>query len=263
MRCPHCNNRLAAHDLWCVKCGRQSPAVRNELSAMRSLKQTWQNYRGVKGGNVPYAAVAVLLGVIPTAILVWLSFSVINIQSSSEVGSFLLNLFLKAVILSLFLPFILMGFKPVAKSVDYILRVSDLRDSLAAYPRYFWFSLMNALYFMIIYVICFGLPNFGSDPILRLVFIVLVNYWMAVALPVPLLMERRKLGFLASLRLSYRHFHVVRWNLYLLALVLGLINLVAFSLLLIPLVITIPLSWFAIRDFTDLLLDFEIIRDQA
>ncbi len=32
MRCKHCNARLAAHDMWCVKCGKQSPAVITDLA---------------------------------------------------------------------------------------------------------------------------------------------------------------------------------------------------------------------------------------
>jgi hypothetical protein len=94
------------------------------------------------------------------------------------------------------------------------------------------------------------------------VWIVLINYYLALVLPVPVLMERKQLSFWAAFRVSYKYFHVVRWNIYLLALVLIVLNLVGFMLILVPLVITVPLSWYAIRDYTDLLLDFEIIRPQ-
>jgi hypothetical protein len=89
---------------------------------------------------------------------------------------------------------------------------------------------------------------------------VLVNYWIAVILPVPVLMERRDLSFWAALKLSYRHFHVVRWNMYLLVLALFILNSIAALLLIVPLVVTLPLSWFAVRDYTDLLLEYELDR---
>lgn len=265
MRCSHCNSLLAAHDLWCVNCGRQSPAVKTELSSLQSLKRTWQKFNPLKGANVPAAAFSVILGVIPIAVLivVFRSFGLLDLINIKDIGNLLLNLIIISVGISIFIPMLLIQFKPVCENNTYKVGIQDLKSALSQYPRYLVFSLISAVYFGLIYLICFGLPNFGSDPILRLVWLVLVNYFMALILPVPVLMERKKLGFWSAFRLSYKHFHVVRWNIYLLAVVLTLLNLVAFTLLLIPLVITIPLTWYAVRDYTDKLLDFEIIRVQA
>lgn len=265
MRCTHCNARLAAHDLWCVNCGRQSPAVKTELSSLASLKRTWQKYNPLKGGNVPAAAVSVILGVIPIAVLIVLfkSFGLLDLDNIRDFGNLLLNLLIISVGISIFVPMLLIPYKPVCENNGYRVGFQDVKKALSRYPRYLLFSLISAVYFVLIYLICFGLPNFGSDPILRLVWIVLVNYFMALVLPVPVLMERKSIGFWSAFRLSYKHFHIVRWNIYLLALVLTLLNMLAFTLLLIPLVITIPLTWYAVRDYTDLLLDYEIIRVQA
>jgi hypothetical protein len=53
----------------------------------------------------------------------------------------------------------------------------------------------------------------------------------------------------------------VRWQLFLLGLILVLMNFVATALVLVPLIIILPLSWFAVRDYVDLLLEYEIIRE--
>jgi hypothetical protein len=246
-----------------VNCGRQSPAVRGELSALGSLKRSWHSYKATRSANVPFAAFSVILGIVPIAALVGLIIGFGHIQLGSPILSLLLNLIVKTIAITLFLPFVLIGFDPACGNPGYAVSRSQLGTALRSYPKYLWFSLMNGLYFILIYVVCFGLPSFASDPILRLVWVVLVNYWLALVLPVPILMERKGIGFLSALRLSYRHFHVVRWNLYLLALVLTLFNLIAFALALIPLVVSLPFAWFAVRDYTDLLLGFEIIRDQA
>lgn len=257
MRCKHCNARLAPHDIWCVNCRRRTQLVTNELAATKSLAKTWQTLKQNLGINVPLAAVAALAGIIPIAVIIWILNSILVIPQHT-VGSLLLSLFTKAITISIFMPFTLLGFHAVSLEEGYSAGRSRLKDAFKAYPRYLLFSLLNSLYFVIIYLICFGFPGFGSDPILRLVWIVLVNYWVAVVLPLPIVMERRQLGFFTALRLVYRHFQPVRWNLYLLALILAILNSVAALLLIFPLVFTLPLTWYAIRDYTDLLLEYEL-----
>ncbi|HQH50407.1 MAG TPA: hypothetical protein PLA08_03275 [Candidatus Cloacimonadota bacterium] len=264
MRCKKCNGNLAPHDLWCSSCGRQTPAVTSDLSAMASLARTWNSFKQYKGSNVPAAAISVIFGIIPMAVLIVLfhSFGLLDLAEITNTPKLLLNLLILSLSVGVFIPFILIPFQPVSKTDNYTIGLMNMKKAMSAYPGYLLFSLLSALYFVVIYLICFGFPQFGSDPILRLVWIVLVNYYFALVLPVPVLMERKQLSFWSAFRMSYKHFHVVRWNIYLLALVLIVLNMVGFLLLLIPLVITVPLSWYAIRDYTDLLLDFEIIRPQ-
>ncbi|MDP2173369.1 MAG: hypothetical protein Q8M98_07720 [Candidatus Cloacimonadaceae bacterium] len=261
MRCNQCNTRLALHDLWCVGCGRQRPIVKTELSSMRSLGNTWAQAMKTKSANIPAGGFSVILGAIPIAVLIWLFSSIITFDGEN-LYSLLLGLAVKSIAFSLFVPFVLIGFNGIARKDEYSIGFKTMLSSLKSYPRYLVFSLTTALYYTIIYLICFGLPNFGSDPILRLVWVVLLNYWVAILLPVPALMERLQIPFFTALKTSYRHFHVVRWNLYLLALVLVLLNIAGAILFVVPLAITIPLSWFAIRDYTDLLLEYELIRAQ-
>jgi hypothetical protein len=257
MRCRHCNTRLAVHDVWCPKCQRQSSLVKNELSAMRSLKATWAQYKPNISINVPLAVPAIIFGIIPLLILIWLFNTSLMLPMDSTV-KLLLNLLIKSVLVSLFLPFTLIGFKAVSTLDGYQAGKPGLFMALKAYPKYLVFSIINCAYFVVIYLICFGFPGFGSDPILRLVWIVLVNYWIALILPVPILMEDRNLSFMAAFKLARRHFGVVRWNIYLMVLVLAMLNILATLVLLVPLAITIPFSWYAVRDYTRTLLEYEL-----
>lgn len=262
MRCKHCDTRLAPHDLWCVNCGKQTEIVNNDLSAWASLKRTWKHYWPLKSANVPAAAMVVLLGVFPLAVLLVLlrSFGMLDLAEVKTVGTLLLRQLMIVAGVTIFLPVFFTPFNPVCATTGYQFSWKTAVSSLRKYIKYLWLALFGALYYAVIYLICFGLPSFGSDPILRLVWLVLVNYFLAIVLPVPVLMERLQINFFQACKVSYRNFHVVRWQLYLLVLVLAVLNSLALVLLIIPLLVTIPFSWFAIRDYTDRLLEYELIR---
>jgi len=98
---------------------------------------------------------------------------------------------------------------------------------------------------------------------LRLVWLVLVNYWVAIVLPSLVLMEEMSYNPWKAIKKSYQHFQDVRWNIYLLALVLAGLNALGclfFWLLLIPEALILPLSLYAVRDYTRRLIDFELLN---
>jgi hypothetical protein len=259
MRCNHCNARLGIHDLWCVSCGKQTPAVKNDLSALKSIKETWAHYAEFTSKNIPAAAYSVFFGVLPIVALLWLFNSLIQFEPNSSLGMIGVML-LKALGFSIFVPFVFLPLAAINPQDGYLIPKESLPGVFKRYFSYFCLAVISALYYILIYLICFGLPNFGSDPILRLVWIVLANYWLGIIIPVPALMELRELSALKALALSYRHIHDLRWNLYLLALVLVVMNAIAFSLLTVGLMISIPFSLFVIRDYTQKLIDFELLE---
>ncbi len=258
MRCKKCNQRLADHDIWCVSCGSMTSVVDEELSAWASFKQTWLNYAGHTSSNALSAGFTLIFGLLPMLILAWLFRGLLHYEYDSA-WSFVLYQVVKALAYSVFLPFLLLPFKSLAKDEDYLISFPSYLSALKSYPRYYLLSLLITIYYVIIYIICFGLPGLGSDPILRLVWLVLVNYWLAILLPVPVLMERQEIGIWSALKLSYRHFHDLRWNLYLLVLILFILNGLALAMAVAGLIFTLPLSWFAIRDYTQKLVDFELL----
>ncbi len=263
MRCKYCDARLAKHDLWCSNCGHQTQVVNKDLSAWASFKRTWQKCRELKGQNVPAGALTILISVIPLLVLLYLlkGFGILDLAEIKDTGTLLLNLLIIFVVVTPFVGIFLLPFKAVAKAKGHLVRIRDIFGEFNHNPQYGLLAVISVLYFVVIYLICFGLPNFGSDPILRLVWLVLVNYFFAVFLPVPILMDQKQVNPWKAFRISYKYFHVVRWQMYLLALILAVLNTIAFFLVLVPMLITIPLSWFAIRDYTDLVLEYEIIRE--
>lgn len=258
MRCKKCNARLAAHDIWCVSCGTQSPVLKADLAAMPSLKHSWTKVRGRWSEYVPVAGMAVILGIIPIAAIIYILNFVIALESGTDM-QYILNILIKSVLFSIFAPMVLIPFSKVASHQEYSLKLDSIASYFKPYGRYLVFSLINALVFALFHIICFGLPSFASDPILRLVWIVLLNYWVAIALPAPILMELKGLSPFKAICASYRHLHDLRWNIYLLALVLTLLNSIAFLLAIFPLLFTLPLSYFAVRDYTRKLIEYELL----
>jgi hypothetical protein len=241
-----------------VECGRQSDVVKNELSAMKSLKETYTAFLPEKAQAIPGTAFMLIAGVLPILVLLWVFNKYISLESGTAI-QMLMNLSIKSIAISVFVPFILSAFSAMCCNTSYRLSFAEMTSSLKSYPRFIGYALISALFFSIIYIIGFGFPSFASLPILRLVWIVLVNYWVAIVLPAVVLMEQLSLSPWQAIVKSYQHFHDVRWNIYLLALVLAAINLAALLLCFIPLIFTLPLSMFAVRDYTRRLIDFELL----
>jgi len=258
MRCKFCNAKLATHDIWCVECGRQTDIVKNDLASMRSLGNTYRSFKEHMSGAVPGAAFSLILGIIPLVVLIWMFSSIIPFDNES-IGGLFLGLIIKSVSLSLFIPFVLIGFRAISQSNSYALSWQQITSALKSYPKYLLLSLISAAYYIVLYIVCWGVPGFASLLILRLVWLVMVVYWVAIILPAPVLMERFNLSPWQAISKAYHHFHDVRWNIFLLALVLAVINALAFVLLFVPMVVTLPLSLFAIRDYTDRLVEYELL----
>lgn len=258
MRCNKCNAPLAVHDIWCMACGTQSPVVKNELSALASLQQSYRTLKGKWTEYVPAASIAIILGVVPIVAIFFILHFVLSLESSNDI-THLLNLIVKNIVYAIFLPMLLLPFSKISTNKDYALKLDGFAAYFKPYGRYLLFTLINAFFLVLFNVVCFGLPGFASDPILRLVWLVLINYWLAIILPAVVIMEYKQVSPLKAIGLSYRHLGDLRWNIYLLALVLTVLNLVAFTLAIFPLLFSLPLSYFAIRDYTHKLIEYELL----
>lgn len=246
MRCPHCNEKTAPHDIWCIKCGKQTDVIANDLSAVKSLKSSWKQYSAIKGNNFPIGIIAALTGVLPTLILIWLqNFGLSSLPPWQA-------LLISNLTWLLFLPVLLLPFSMVAKKDVTVFSLADFWRAFSSYPRYLGLSLITVLFYLIIHFVCQG------DPILNLVWLVLVLYWIAIILPIPVLMERMQSNPYAMLKKVYLTAGDLRWNIFLLGFILFIVNLLAAAFLLVGLIITLPFSWIAIRNYTDKLIDFEV-----
>lgn len=250
MRCPHCNEKTAVHDLWCSNCSKQTDVLSNELSAIKSLRETWKKYNPLKGQNYPIGIFSALTSWIPAILIIWvLNFTLPEMPRwESMLISNLVWLFL--------IPMLMIPLAMVCKKDDYVFRIKDLLASCGTYGKYMIFSLASVVFYLILFFVCQG------DPILNLVWLVLVLYWLAIVFPVPILMERMQLNPLKAIKIAYKAAGDVRWNIFRMLIVLFLLNMMATVLLLVGLVVTIPFTWLAIRDYTDKLIEFEVIDVQ-
>jgi len=246
MKCKYCEAKTAIHDLWCVKCGKPTGVIKNELSAMASLKATWNSYTPYKGANAPVGILATLIGIIP--LLLTYIFAHLILTGFPEWQSVLMTAGLWVFIL----PLALIPLDTVSRKADYRITVGDFFSSFRKYPLYWFFSLLISLFYVAIYFICKG------DAILNLVWLVLVQYWVVIIMPVPIIMAQLGLSPLQAIARAYRKCGDVRWNIYLLLIVLTIVNALACLFLLVGLIITVPFTWFAIRDYTTKLIEYEI-----
>jgi hypothetical protein len=251
MRCQNCNEKTAPHDLWCFNCGKRTDVLGNELSSVKSLVSTWKNYRQFRGINLPVGIIAALSGVLPLFLLLWL-------MNYTLPGLPLWQLLLMhAFVWTLFIPVLLVPFKAVCGNDDMKIDLKSFFSAFSSYGQYILFSFISVVFYVFIFFTCQG------DPILNLVWLVLVLYWVAIVLPVPVLMQRYRLGAFKALIMAYKHTGDVRWNLFLMAIILTLINLLATVLFVVGLAVTVPFTWYAIRDFSDKLIEFEVFDSKA
>lgn len=251
MRCQHCNEKLANHDLWCVKCGKQSTLISNELSAKKNLNETWSKYKVYRGSNFPVGIWAFLTGFLPLLVLIWvLNFAL----PAMSLWKFIV---LHSIVWTLFIPVLFVPFKAVCKTDGYKIDIKDYFNSFKSYIRYLPLAFISVLFYVIIFVICQG------DPILNLVWLVLVLYWVAIILPVPVIIERYNIGAFSALKISYKEAGDLRWNLFLMTIILFIADVLATLLLLIGIAITLPFTWFAIRDYVDQMIDYEVFATKV
>jgi len=246
MRCPHCNEKNANHDLWCSKCGKHTTLISNELSANKSMNESWKNYKPFRGRNFPVGIWTSLTGIIPLIIMIWL------LNFALPAMGLWKFLALHVTVWTLLVPVLLVPFNAVCKIDNYKIDVKDFFSSFSSYFRYFLLTFISVLFYVIIFFVCQG------DPILNLVWLVLVLYWIAIVLPVPVIMERFKVNPFKSLKLSYKYAGDLRWNIFLMVLILFVANLLATLLLVVGLAVIVPFSWFAIRDYVDKMIENEV-----
>lgn len=248
MRCKHCNEKVAEHDLWCVSCGKKTEVLDKDLSAINSLRSTWRNFNPNKGNNFAVGTWGAFTGILPMLIILFTFYFILPEMT-------LLNtILLYTITWTIFLPVLVIPVSAVCHKTGYQLCTTQFTSAFNKYFDYLLFSLISALFYIAIFFICKG------DPILNLVWLVLVIYWVAIVYPLPVLMERYKINAWKALKLSYRFAGDIRWNIFLLGIVLALINILAIAFLFVGLIVTLPFTWYVIRDYVDKMIEFEVFE---
>ena len=113
MRCPHCSEKVAIHDLWCIKCGKHTDLVSKDLSAVKSFKESWERYKTVRGRNMPVGIIAALTGFIPMYLIIWLmNYVLVDLPKWQ-------HMLLSNVVWLVFLPVLLVPFQAVCRKDTY------------------------------------------------------------------------------------------------------------------------------------------------
>ena len=146
MRCDYCNVRLAIHDRWCVNCGKQTNIIKTDLSALKTISETWKEFNIHKTQDIPIGGFSVLFSILPIAIIVYIFHTYFKTDTIT-ITSFCNHMLLKSALLLLFVPFSLIGFNAIFKTDNYSLNLKHMLQSLKTYPKYFLFTLITIVYF--------------------------------------------------------------------------------------------------------------------
>jgi hypothetical protein len=109
----------------------------------------------------------------------------------------------------IFVPILLVpfGIQNVIMEIGYS---KDLKHYIAKIiPKYYLFVLVNILIFALFKFTCQG------DPVLKLVRVILVLWWLAVLVPIPVLLTKYKKNLYKLTRLSLKGFEDLRWQMFL------------------------------------------------
>jgi len=227
--CSRCDTKLGANQIYCYECGEPTVVLREDLSAFKTIKQVWEKSKQNRGANYGFVIFYFFALLIPLGVIVLYT----------HADYYIHNLLLLLLLPLLFIPFS-MNISDVYKP----LTIKGYLTELRSYPKYFLFILLNILYFFVLKVI-----TSSVDPILNLVRLIMVLYWLSIVVPFPVLLAHKKVNSLKGLYLVYRGSRETRWQQFFIYVFCTLINIVGASLVGIGLLITIPFSIAIVKSY--------------
>ena len=220
--CSKCDTRLDGEQLYCYECGEPSRVLKEEFSAFNNIKETWSDFKKRKGEYYPFALFYFFVLLVPFALI-------INYTRG--------NYWLHNVSLLLFLPLLFVPFSVSVWQEKERLTIGRYLSSLKIYFRYFVFILINIVYFALLKLI-----TTSVDPILNLVRLIMVLYWIAIVTPYAPMISFHDASALKGLLLLYRGGKETRWQQFYTALFLVIINALGLLFAGVGLLVTIPFS---------------------
>jgi hypothetical protein len=220
MVCSKCYKELQSDDLFCHECGEPTKVLKKDLSASRNWRETWADFKDRKGENYPFAIFFVFVILVPLFLII------IFLRESYLITNLALLLFLPLAFVPFAVP--IMGERMPITIGKYL-------RNLKHYPKLFLFVLVNIVYFFLLKVI-----TSSVDPILNLVRLIMVLYWIAVIVPYPHLLLRKKVNPLKGLLIVYRGGKETRWQQFFICVYLVVVNIIGLAILGIGLLVTVP-----------------------
>jgi hypothetical protein len=244
-----CNNKLKEHQIFCDKCGESSGALSNDLSAKQNWKQVWPSFKEVKASYYSFAIFMIIF-----------VFSFIGLSVVLGSRYFWYN----NLVLLLIVPFALLPFSFESNFLSEPFTIRRFFSHAQHYPKYFLFVLINIIWFIFLKILCTGaFLNIATDPILHEVRLILVLYWIAIVLPVPILMVRRKMNPIKAIIVAYKAGRETRWQQFFVVFFLFLANLVGLALAGLGLMVTIPFSYVMIERYYLRMEEYELFETEG
>ncbi len=215
MRCKHCNTQINNSDIYCPKCRKKTQSIKENFLIWRSFKESYEEMKDPKNYSFSFN---LFFGLTTFVFLVLLSFHYFVFNYSND----WLRYLIENAIYLVFVPVLLVpfGIQNVVMEIGYGKELNSYIVKLL--PKYLFFVFVNILIFALFKFVCIG------DSVLRLIRVILVLWWLAVLLPMPVMLNKYSKGLYKLFRMSLRGFEDLRWQF-----VLGYILILAVNILMI------------------------------
>ncbi len=244
-----CDAKLAEHQIFCHKCGTPTKALSTDLSYKQNRRQAWQKFKDVKSRYYQFAIFMIIC-----------VFSLIFASIILGTRHFWYN----NLALLFIVPFALIPFSFEPNFTETPFTIGMYFKHLKHYPRYWLFVFISIIWFIFLKILCTGaFLNIATDPILHEVRLVLVIYSIVIAMPIPILMIRKKMNPVKAIILSYKAGKETRWPQFFLLLYLFFINAVGLALAGLGLLVTIPFSFVLIEQYYRKMDEYELFETEG
>lgn len=227
--CARCESKLDSDQIYCLECGEPTSIFKNNLSALKTIRRVWDEYKESKDKHFAFAIFYFFALLLPLGIII----------IYTRTDYYLHNLILLFFLPLLFIPFSIRIDKGKNK-----LTIGRYFANLKHYPRYLSFVFLNIVYFFLLKVI-----TTSVDPILNLVRFIMVLYWISIVVPLPCFIADKKENIIKAWLSVYKGGKETRWQQFYIYIVLGILNMIGAFLLGVGLLITIPFSIAAIEEY--------------
>lgn len=216
MRCRHCNTQINNSDIYCPKCRKKTQSIKENFLIWNTFKESYEEVKDPKNYSFKFNLFFAIITFIFITILS-LHYSIFN-YANDWIRYLVENSIYLIFVPLLIVPF---GIQNVIMEIGYGKELNKYIVKLL--PKYYLFVFINILILALFKFICIG------DSVLTLIRPILVLWWLAVLLPMPVMLTKYSKSMYKLFRLSLKGFEDLRWQLffgYLLILAINILMII-------------------------------------
>lgn len=213
MRCKHCNAQIETKDLYCPKCRKKTQNIKENFMAWTVFKESCAEVKEKNGFNFGFN---LTFTIITFLFLAFLGTHFFIMKYPSE----MLRYGVENLIFLLFVPLLLVPFGIQNEIMEMGYNKDLTKYIIKQLPKYYLFVLVNIVIFALYKFLCIG------DPVLRLVRVILVLWWLAVLVPMPVMLTKYKHNLYRLFRLSLKGYEDLRWQMFASVIFIFIFNVV-------------------------------------